>query len=415
MASKNKVTNDDQAKLTKARLALTDEAERANWQKSIEQLEKRKKEASLALASNEQKKLKEEAEKAKQAKDLAQKKLLELEEIHRQKEEEQKKKRGEEQKIKDAEAEKKKMAKIDEILAAQKEIDKIKKDPSAGPVPIKTLTRDIGSAIGKDSLSLGKIVTKLPDEKSKFFDEKNRRTIMIGLGILLVIGGLATVLWTVKQKGVDSIADTIATRNSLIFADQQVALSLDKLTPAEAIQEINKNKQTDTDKSELIKEIYFTRQVTEKTDTGILIKTLEVDPTTIATSLGFNLPDEFLRLLEPKSMFGFYYYNKNPKPFYVFQTTTYKTAADVVLNNENTIVSELLNPYIDATNTNLIKDGKFKDKMVKNYDTRLIIDDTNSVIALYSWINKGTLVVTTDETTFSKVLNSYLAPKEPSK
>ena len=52
-----KPTDDDQAKLAKAKLALSDEKEVEKWKKSAEYLNKRREEAAKALASDDQKKL----------------------------------------------------------------------------------------------------------------------------------------------------------------------------------------------------------------------------------------------------------------------------------------------------------------------------------------------------------------------
>jgi len=120
-------TKNGKLKLAKAKLILSGEKEAGTWQQDDDLLEKRRQEASRALASDDQKKVWEETEKARLNKIESQKKLAELETKRRLNEEKEKKDIGAEQKKKDEEAEKERSEKIEKILQSQQEIDKIKK------------------------------------------------------------------------------------------------------------------------------------------------------------------------------------------------------------------------------------------------------------------------------------------------
>jgi hypothetical protein len=45
----------------------------------------------------------------------------------------------------------------------------------------------------------------------------------------------------------------------------------------------------------------------------------------------------------------------------------------------------------------------FEDEVVKNKDIRVLKDSTNTTVLLYSFINKETLIITTNEQTFNEV------------
>lgn len=403
-------------KLAQAKLALSGEEKLSSWRKAGEDLEKRRQEAIRSMASNEQKKVWDEAEKSRLGKIEAQKKLAELEAGRRLTEEEKRKKLSEEQIKKDEQLEAERLAKINEIIKSQQEIDLIKKKPDAGPSPIRTLTRDIGEAIGKEKLSAGKILTTTPDKESlaPTQGEGLGRSLLIGVGVILIIGGLTAVLWSVLQRQITSIATVTAPRQGLLFADEQVAIDLDKNGADQARQELRTKSLGAPENKEKVQEIYFVYQTKEQATDGLVMKTVEANPRVLATKLNLNLPDEFLRFLEPQMMFGFYYGHQTA-PFYVFKTKSYKNTADALINKEGLIASELLSPVIDASTTEKIKNGQFQDKMVRNYDTRLMLDETNTVIALYSWLDKNTLVFTTNENTFGSILDSFLSPKRVAK
>jgi hypothetical protein len=412
MAEETSETN-EQDKLAKAKLALSGEEKLTSWKKTNEDFERRRKEAIRAMASDEQKKAWDEEEKARLGKLEAQKKLADLEAARKLKEEEEKKKIGQEQTTKDAQAESLRVAKINEILKSQEEINLIKKNPDAGPAAIKTLTRDIGETIGKEGLSVSKIVTQTPDKENLSRKEKNRtsRSWLAGIGILLIIGGLIALIWAIGQRQTTSLATVEVTRQGLIFSDRQQSINLDKEAATQILLNLREKSLTPPANKEGVEEIYFTYQVKEQTQTGLVMKMVEADPTTIASKLELKLPDEFLRSLEPKLMLGFYY-GEQTAPFYILKTKNYKNVASAILNNENLVISELLAPFEDASSTEKIRSTPLQDKMIKNYDTRLIVNETNTIIAIYSWINKETLVVTTNEGALTKVINSYSSSRQ---
>lgn len=92
--------NDPELKkrLAAARLAMSPEEEKAEWQDREEYLRARKKEAALSMASNEQKTKLEEEAKAREELLQKQKKLEALELIRKQEEQKRKQQLAEEQK-----------------------------------------------------------------------------------------------------------------------------------------------------------------------------------------------------------------------------------------------------------------------------------------------------------------------------
>lgn len=400
------INNSD--KLAKAKLALSGEEKLTNWKKEGEDLERRRQEAIRAMASNEQKKAWEEAEKARQNKIEAQKKLAELEAKRHLSEQEKRQKLSEEQRKIDEQEEAKRIAQIDKILKSQREIDLIKKNPNAGPAPIRTLTRDIGEVAQKGKLSASGIITNTPDKESLAPSKRQGlgQSWLAGIGLILILGGVGVFLWSILQRQETSLAPLAETRQSLIFADEQIAINLEELSIEQIQQELATRNSTPPREKEWVQEIYFTYQRREQTPEGLVTNLTEADPTTLMTKLELELPDELLRFLEPKLMFGFYYGQKTT-PFYIFKTKNYKKTADALLNNENIIVSELFSSLVEASTTEKILSSPFQDKMISNYDTRLVVDEANTVIALYSWLDKETLTITTNESTFIKILNSF--------
>lgn len=403
----NPIKNDS-TKIAMAKLALAGEDEIEGWKKDNQYLERRRQEAAKAMASAEQEKAKEDIEKAKIDKIEAQKKLAELEAVRQREEGDKNKKLAEEQKKKDEQSELERLTKIDKILASQKEIETIKKNPQAGTAPIRTLTRDIGQTIQSEGLSAAKIITSTPDQKTA--SPSSSRVWLIGLITLLIIGGLFIGLWSIWLRQTVVTANPLANRQSLIFANKQIAIDLDKKSSAELLTELNETKTNLAEVTSLETiEIYFTYQVSTTTEKGIVTTKNEAPVTAYNKYFNLNLPGDFTRQIEPQWMLG--YSGKQADPFYIFKTNNLKNLADALLKNEDQVVSALLSPFVNASTTEKIALATFRDKMIKNYDARLVTDETNATIAIYSWLDQSTLLVTTNEDTFVRLLDFYSVSK----
>jgi len=403
----NPIKNDS-TKIAMAKLALAGEDEIEGWKKDNQYLERRRQEAAKAMASAEQEKAKEDIEKAKIDKIEAQKKLAELEAVRQREEGDKNKKLAEEQKKKDEQSELERLTKIDKILASQKEIETIKKNPQAGTAPIRTLTRDIGQTIQSEGLSAAKIITNTPDQKRT--ESSSYRVWLIGLITLLIIGGLFISLWSIWLRQTVVTANPLANRQSLIFANKQIAIDLDKKSSAELLTELNETKTNLAEVTSLETiEIYFTYQVSTTTEKGIVTTKNEAPVTAYNKYFNLNLPGDFTRQIEPQWMLG--YSGKQADPFYIFKTNNLKNLADALLKNEDQVVSALLSPFVNASTTEKIALATFRDKMIKNYDARLVTDETNATIAIYSWLDQSTLLVTTNEDTFVRLLDFYSVSK----
>jgi hypothetical protein len=408
--------NNDSDKRLRARLALTDEAEIAGWQKEKDYLEKRKIEAAKAMASDEQKKIREEQEATVKHKEESQKKLAELEAVRRAEEELKKKDISRDQREKDLAQEKLRQEKIKQILESQKEIEGIKKSPQSHLSSIHTLTDDLSEAIKEKGLTASRL-SRLNNQEIKE-DEKTiswEKTLILALTFILFFGGLTAISWSWWKRGEQSQAPVQTAHDSLVFADEHLAIDL-KNKSAEQIQTEMATAQTKTNETgtvsarEKIRDIYFTYEETRTTDKGLVIEKKIADPTIFASSTGLSITDDLLRFLKPDFMLGVYI-GTQTEPFYIFKTEAYKNVADALLHNENDILSQLLLPFLGTEITTQIEQTPFQDKLFKNRDTRIVTSQDNSTIALYAWLDKNTIAITTNEFVLEKILNSFLTPK----
>ncbi|MFA6254244.1 MAG: hypothetical protein WC640_03290 [Candidatus Paceibacterota bacterium] len=409
-------SNSDSDKRLRARLALTAEDDVANWKEKEEYLEKRKIEAAKAMASDEQKKAQEEKEKKQLHTEEAQKKLAELETIRRAEEELKNKDLSAKQREKDLAQEKLRQEKIKEILGSQKEIEGIKRAPQSRLSSIHTLTDDLGEAIREKGFTAAKLAGA--NSRRELREEEKtvswKKTLILTLSLILFFGGLTAIVWSLWQRTEDSRIPAKLVHDPIIFADEHLAIDLKDKSPEQLIQEIKaagaKNEASAIAPREKIKDIYFIYQESRNTNEGLTVEQKIASPIVFASSTDLNITNDLLRFLETDFMLGIYS-GPQAEPFYIFKTSAYKNSADALLHNENAIVSQLLIPFVDTDTETKIKLTPFQDKMIKNRDVRIVINQDNKTLAVYSWLDKNTIAVTESEFTLEKVLNSFLTPK----
>lgn len=158
---------------------------------------------------------------------------------------------------------------------------------------------------------------------------------------------------------------------------------------------------------ELISKIYSQINKTQTTY-GKIFQILLTSTSTPVTASSFmrqtesNMPDVIERSLTDRWMFGFYSEGSGEKtPFIALSTDFFQNVFAGMLAWENTMpndLSALLNYKQGSAYFNV--HGSFIDKVIKNRDVREYVSDDGKVFILYSFIDKGTLIITTTESAF---------------
>ena len=130
--------------------------------------------------------------------------------------------------------------------------------------------------------------------------------------------------------------------------------------------------------------------------TGELFAVLEANP-----------PPELERALGSSPTFGLYGF-KGGQPFLLFGVTSYDRAFAGMLSWEQTLLSDI-GPLFGVSSRDILKNTgsttkeavenviTIKDAIIRNKDARAAFDPQGVIVFLYSFIDKQTLVFTTDE------------------
>ncbi len=123
-----------------------------------------------------------------------------------------------------------------------------------------------------------------------------------------------------------------------------------------------------------------------------------------------KMPSSLSRSFSGEYMLGIYSFDTN-EPFIILTTKDYANSFSGMLNWEKDIVSDLGEIFGIAQNSGL-SEKAFVDEELKNKDLRILKDQNNKTILLYSFIDRETLVITTNENIFEAIIGKYLISKQ---
>lgn len=115
-----------------------------------------------------------------------------------------------------------------------------------------------------------------------------------------------------------------------------------------------------------------------------------------------NAPESVRRSLKNVFMFGFHNINQKIEPFLVLKTDFFQNTFSGMLKWEPYIWNDLQKWGVEGEVS-----GNFIDKIIKNKDTRILQDQNGNIKIIYSFLDKETMLLTTNEATFLEILDQF--------
>ncbi len=270
--------------------------------------------------------------------------------------------------------------------------------------PIRTFKTDVAHEIeGKNTSTVQIVLAEAKRrEKEKEGQEQNsvssKRNIALFAGaIALVFLGIAVlgfVFWP-SQKAAQTV--DLPTK-PIALVDKEIQIATDNLNQGALLQILGNAIHGNADPLgtfEKITPAHVTAAGTESVTAGDLM-----------TELTANIPDVLVRALEPQFLFGLHVYKQN-EPFLVFKTNDYQSAFAGMLQWEKSMPYDLADIFLTAANRTSVLSGivLFKDDIIANKDARVLSDSSSGQPAiLYSFVDKNTLVITTNSQTLLEIV-----------
>ncbi len=147
---------------------------------------------------------------------------------------------------------------------------------------------------------------------------------------------------------------------------------------------------------------------------------------TLLSVIAPGIPEELLRTISPSQyLLGTHVFDGNQE-FLILRVESYEQAFSGMLEWERTMQQELTplfsrtpRPRIatenaSSTPTISLRGTPFRDKIVANHDARVILNEAGDILLLWSFVDRNTVVITTNNNTLSEIIGrrSVFVPKK---
>ncbi len=273
--------------------------------------------------------------------------------------------------------------------------------------PLRTFEGDIADTIKGQNISVAKIAIaeKVKKEKNDLISPIPpsplfKNILLFFVSILLIASGLYMFyeFYYVPNSKVVIVNKTIVP--NIIVSDTNKEITIETMQA-----EINKISLPENS----IANLYITKG---QRDTKKLITAQE-----FLSSLQVNAPDQFIRTLLPDFMLGVHSFNGN-NPFVILKTTLYQSAFAGMLKWETTLADDMstlfskaistqnvVNTPVQSTADILVTSKPFTDLVIKNKDVRALTNQYGRITLLYTFLDKETILITTNEFTLKEILD----------
>lgn len=274
--------------------------------------------------------------------------------------------------------------------------------------PIKSLRTyqgDVEEAVLKNNYSATSIFTAEQNKKDQTilgtetqsdYDARNKFFIIIGSTMLLL--GIMTVGAMYYMKSNSEIVSQQKTKALISFSEEKM-VPMTNSTRDTIITNIIAEK--DLFNSPVNSVLYV--NITSSSSTPVNIQDL-------LQLIAPRMPSPLTRSFDGEYMLGIYSFDTN-EPFIILTTNDYANSFSGMLKWEKDMVYDLGKLFSIPLDTELTT-KEFKDETLKNKDLRILQNTNDKTILLYSFIDKNTLVITTNENLLNAIVGKYNVSKQ---
>jgi hypothetical protein len=239
-----------------------------------------------------------------------------------------------------------------------------------------------------------------------------RMALVIG-GVLLILGALAIVGVLLLRAAPQPVAPVSTGASTLMTVDQVIPVP----GPANILRDaLVTNLEAAREQVSLSVGLVAQLYVGTATSTGTLPDLMSINQ--LLSLLSPTIPQDLLLTIEPTYLLGVHSYDEN-QPFLVLRVDSYQQAYAGMLAWEPSMQQDLAplftrtpSPPLQnsdtatstATSSPQFLQTGFVDQTVENHDARVILNSTGDILLLWTFLDRNTVVITTNEYTLREVI-----------
>ncbi|MAG12524.1 hypothetical protein CL630_01800 [bacterium] len=243
-----------------------------------------------------------------------------------------------------------------------------------------------------------------PEQTRKIFTPKN---IFIGLGILLVVLAIGvSAFMLLRAKAPEQVISPSLDIQSPVFLENHKTISIERFNENEIRGKVEVLKREENMPIDSILGITFTKTIeTLEGEQTALLSTSE-----LFSMLGHETPRQLIRTFNDPFLFGFHAFRKT-EPFLILTNRFYDGAFLGMLQWEPFMLSDL-SPMFLLERTDFSRTQLFEDVVIQNNDVRILKNTNNETKLLYSFVDRNTIVITTNTDAFKEIVTRLKTPQK---
>lgn len=271
---------------------------------------------------------------------------------------------------------------------------------------LRTYQGDVEEAIAKNHFTTSTILIaeqkrKAQNETSNPQQARNsgaRNKFFILTGTLFLILGIATVgvVFYLKSR---NAAVVIQNTKALMGFSEEKLISVSGLDREKFINDFLSEKQSSNLE---VNSVLYINTTNTKGDPENIENVLSI--------LAPNMPPSLSRSFDKEYMIGIYSFNIN-EPFIILTTNDFANSYSGMLKWEKDMVSDLGKIFSISQDVGS-STMEFKDEASRNKDLRVLRRSDKVSLLVYSFIDKNTLVITTNDTILNAIVGKYNISKQ---
>lgn len=278
---------------------------------------------------------------------------------------------------------------------------------------LRTYRSDVAESLksGKQSLARMVIAEKTREvragnvesagERETFFTKKN---LFIAGGILCIIAAAGIALFTFMGSREDDVTAPLTVFAwSPIFTEADTNVLLERIDKDEIKNKIEQIKKRAVVPINAILHVVFTKSAMSAGGA----REAPVAAREFLSAFPHDVPEQLSRALNEQFFYGFHFF-RTVAPVLILQNKFYDGAFVGMLQWERFMLHDIAPIFFINPNTGTRR--SFEDVIIKNIDVRVLKGGDGTPALLYSFIDRETIVITTNTDTFEEVVTRLRTP-----
>ncbi len=243
-----------------------------------------------------------------------------------------------------------------------------------------------------------------------------KRVLQIGGGVVLLAAAAGIIIAVTSRT--TNVSTAPAPSAAFITVDDTIVVPTQTGDTRSTLMQALENEREKTGLAlGLISRLYVTAPATTSAQNETPTAPAELMAQGILSIIAPDVPSELVRALAPQYLLGIHAFDGN-QAFFIFKTDNYGQAFAAMLAWENSI-GPGLSPLFDRTpavhipeeGTTAVAVGPqllatpFVDRVVENHDARVIQNSAGDILLMWTFIDRQTLVITTNEYTLREIIS----------